>query len=783
MHKNPVRFVCPVCGVDASEFVDGLVRRELGQTSAPGHNPVDVLIMAQSKANLHEALLETPPPPRSATVLRQEMPAPGCAKEGVMDEPDAQVCSKHAGELATAKCYICAKPICPKCMQLFGYVCSPLCKARADSRGIHVPVYAGQRSLVEARRWRRIGWAATALGVAILGMVGFWVWYAAFGSKPRVVFSVRFPQPAFAGQSLVSGKEKDQLIFLHGGTLARYDLKKNQKLWSLELLDRKAFADLAAAQAQALQQGNLKLRDEGADALPPLPSPDELNQAAERTIEQQLALHVRGKNIWVVSQDKVTLFDWETGNPAKEFAASARTGALIASGDEVLLIDAGSTKPVLTHLNLGSCESRTEDLSETEAKLLVAKANAGKPQLDSPGGLPVNPGKDMGQPLDPTRVAAQVQRMSTASKTALPAVLANSINQERALAELNDDGHPKPASETVHLIPHSDFSLVPDQDAPVQMSLRLVEAHVIQHNAMKAAPTRSAFGGAGVGLDTTEASNELLNQVQRERGGEAIEEDMSRYQVTLRGTGSETSWTGEVAGPPRLFPLQTVNVLAVGKTIIVFDKANKKLWQNSLTYDVGTRPTELERREPASVHGPCLEHKGSLYVVDEGKLTAFDLPSGNVRWGLPSVGVSSVFFDDQNMMYVNSTTASPESIKYKRQINLSDKVNPVVLKVDSRIGAILWQAESVGQVSYVSGKFIYAVQIFEPSPDDDNPLANQSGAEPSPYVHIRRLDPRNGQEIWDHFQERAPLDVAFDQNMIRLVFKKEVQVLKFLSFR
>jgi len=35
--------------------------------------------------------------------------------------------------------------------------------------------------------------------------------------------------------------------------------------------------------------------------------------------------------------------------------------------------------------------------------------------------------------------------------------------------------------------------------------------------------------------------------------------------------------------------------------------------------------------------------------------------------------------------------------------------------------------------------------------------------------------------MWEHFQQRAPLDVQFDQNRIRMVFRKEVQVLQFLA--
>jgi len=36
--------------------------------------------------------------------------------------------------------------------------------------------------------------------------------------------------------------------------------------------------------------------------------------------------------------------------------------------------------------------------------------------------------------------------------------------------------------------------------------------------------------------------------------------------------------------------------------------------------------------------------------------------------------------------------------------------------------------------------------------------------------------------MWEHVQKRAPLDVEFDQNTIQLVFKHEVQVLRFVAF-
>jgi hypothetical protein len=48
-------------------------------------------------------------------------------------------------------------------------------------------------------------------------------------------------------------------------------------------------------------------------------------------------------------------------------------------------------------------------------------------------------------------------------------------------------------------------------------------------------------------------------------------------------------------------------------------------------------------------------------------------------------------------------------------------------------------------------------------------------------LSIKRLNPSNGHIIWEHCQDQCPCDVRFDRNSIRLIFKKEVQVLRFFS--
>src|SRR5258708_5203046 len=97
--------------------------------------------------------------------------------------------------------------------------------------------------------------------------------------------------------------------------------------------------------------------------------------------------------------------------------------------------------------------------------------------------------------------------------------------------------------------------------------------------------------------------------------------------------------------------------------IIVLDHANKKLWQSRLNSELSGDPSVLDDENNLYGQGPCVERKDALFVFDAGVLTAFELRTGNARWRLPSVGITGLFFDDQGMMYVNSTTGSPESIK------------------------------------------------------------------------------------------------------------------------
>ena len=139
-------------------------------------------------------------------------------------------------------------------MELFGYVCSPLCQEKAGLQGIAVPVFTGQKAHVARQQGRMVGRIATIAAALGFVLLGAWFWYAWFGSVPKAVFAVRFEnEPAYSGQSRLCGQ--DQIVFLHGDMLARYDLKTKKEIWSRALVDKKQIAEQAAAAHKKLQRG------------------------------------------------------------------------------------------------------------------------------------------------------------------------------------------------------------------------------------------------------------------------------------------------------------------------------------------------------------------------------------------------------------------------------------------------------------------------------------------------------------------------------------------------
>ena len=236
-----------------------------------------------------------------------------------------------------------------------------------------------------------------------------------------------------------------------------------------------------------------------------------------------------------------------------------------------------------------------------------------------------------------------------------------------------------------------------------------------------------------------------------------------------------------MTGAPAFFPLSTVDLLVAGQTLSVFDKQNQKLFDSKLSYPVSERFTTGDL---AGRPMPAAERADTLYFFDQGVLTAFSLPAGDVRWRLTSFGISAIQFDDQGMLYVDSTKAGPEDIQYADTISF-EKIPPVLLKVDAASGKILWKAEERGERCLVSGKFLYAESVQQGGVGLAAALGdalNAPAGEGPVYFHLYRMDPATGEALWGLYREQRPDNVAVQDNRILLRFGADVELFKFLAF-
>ncbi len=676
-------------------------------------------------------------------------------------------------------------------MQLFGFVCSAYCKGKAENEGIDIPVFTGKREFVQSRGWRKVGLITLSV-VSVLGLLlGAWAWYAWVGSVPKVAFAFRTAEPGFSGQVRVCAQE--QVVFLHGGTLARHDMQAKKEVWSNVLIDKKGIGEEATKQFDELQAARVKFKLDGGDLNQmAYLTREQILESLERSAAEVLHLYVREESVWISSPGKLTRYDWQTGTPGLEIPLAEDFEEPMVRGDELLFV---SRKPsgeqALTRINLSSGESRNEEFVPASAAAVKPSTTSRPAQAAAkrPGTNQLMAASEKAaRPLDPAAIAARVENMSKPARLALPAVIAANANQQRLMAEMKDQPEPGggalPSRAAFRAMEDEPARVFITSNGVVQLSARLLETKVVQRKAMRDAPKKSALDGPINQAATAAIANELLNDIARDRGGDVVEENISRYQVTLRRPGAKEvgEWVGEVTGSPGFIPLQTVDAVTGGKSVIILDKAMKKQWEAQFTFGIPSAPDRGRDAEaPSEGEGPCVERGDALYVYDDGVLTAFDLASGNVRWRLPSVGTTGLFFDEQGMIYVNTSSGTPDNLKYSNEIDVTDKIRPVVLKVEPKAGKTLWRANNDGVVSYISGKLVYTLESYHGDDDDaDGVLGAGTIFHVPAHVRIKRLDAGNGRVLWHHYQQRFPLDVRYDKNSIHLLFKKEVQVLRFI---
>ncbi len=651
---------------------------------------------------------------------------------------------------------------------------------------MNAPVHIGQKFARQNAFWNKTGLISKVVGAVVLVLAAFWVWYSWFGSVPHKAFSVRWDDISHSGTSRLVG---DQVVFLHGGTLARYNVKTKQKVWSIDLVTPQQVDDVLKRQDEESTEMQHKYGHATGDALE---IPALRKKHARIDLEEAYSLYGTGQNVWLVNGNTLTHYDWNSGNALQTVTLTNSFEGLKEHGNELWASARGEDgSQSVTRVNMDDGTMQTTEIANPPGKQELAQNEKRRGGRDEGGGLPLSPtGED--RPLNPQKVQQQVQNMPLPNRIALPALLAGSEHQRQINSELRQEDTSsedrrqalKAQAQSQQFTDLRNFELIPDGDSYVAFNATLMEQHVVEREAMKAPPKTSIINSGNLSTaNEGQAINEQLNEMQRNAGADKVEEDQSRYQVAIRRPDStEPDWIGEVIGPPQFFPLKSVNVLTAGKTITVFDKSNKLLWKADLTYTISGGGLDEDSRASSQYgEGPCVEHDGALYVFDQAVLTSYDLNSGNVRWRLPSVGVVGLFFDDKGNIYINTTTGNPDDIKYSRQIDVDKQTQAVVTKADAKSGKTLWTSHPEGYICYLSGPYIYTCETYDAG-DEDETLSDAIPQFKTSFVRIIRVNPSNGHTMWDHEEGRAPVDIQFDKNNISVVFKKEVEVLHYFSF-
>jgi len=317
----------------------------------------------------------------------------------------------------------------------------------------------------------------------------------------------------------------------------------------------------------------------------------------------------------------------------------------------------------------------------------------------------------------------------------------------------------------------------------VELRVKLLEAKVTYVQSIKPAGTPQLDSQTTAGSSPGLVGEEIFNDLKRSQTGGVRLLDLSRYEVRLRRwlQSQPVEWKGEVTGAPSFFPLATVDLMVAGQSLAVFDKENRELFESKLSYPVSERFTTGDL---AGRLMPAAERANTLYFFDQGVLTAFSLPAGEVRWRLTSFGISAIQFDDQGMLYVDTTQAGPEDIQYADTIRF-EKIPPILLKLDAASGKILWKAEQRGERTLVSGKFLYSESVEQGGIAIAAALRealNAPAGEGAVYFRLYRMDPATGEALWSLFREQRPDNLAVEGNRILLRFGNDVELFKFLAF-
>src|SRR3954471_6010885 len=310
--RMPAPVQCPTCGADATELADVAIAQQIAAAPAP------VAIIASPVP----APAASAPPPPPAPIARVAVAA--AAHAAVSQPPPAPsgessstvtTCPKHPGEMPAAECFVCGKPICGKCMEQFGYLCSPYCKGQAQARKLNVPVYEGQIFQKQAAEGRSHNLLITASIIAATALFAVYLWYWFVLSRPRQAFRIEtLASVPFLHAEWISD---DRFFAVTPAKVALFNSKDGLEVWAL---------DLPKGEINA---SKYKSESRGGDD--------------QYYFEFEPALKLVAKDIWVGLPTRVLRLDAQTGKKKAEIVLPQRASDYRRSDTHLLAVSRNQT--------------------------------------------------------------------------------------------------------------------------------------------------------------------------------------------------------------------------------------------------------------------------------------------------------------------------------------------------------------------------------------------------------------------------------------------------------
>lgn len=328
--KMPVEIFCPKCGADATENANQTIQQSLS-----GENAVAATSSAQK--------------PRIRLQVAHAAPVVSSGGSGgdSAESPRMEMCHRHSKNLAVEHCVVCGKPICPECMQTFGYLCSIGCRYRAEQEKIRVPVYKLQKGAVEKAALRKHIAITVSVIAILLALVGAWFWYIIVGDKPRPFYSLKVSDEAATYAKFLN---PNQILLLSRKHASLHDIKSKKDVWSTAIDDPKPDSGAKPSAGVAKRPGQIDL--------------DEMDESFGGFLRPEPFFH--GDDVWLCLSHNVVAINLKSGEIKQTTPFQGRVSSFTPSESTLLVVsEKVPTKKIVTQISLNSSEIKTQEVESS----------------------------------------------------------------------------------------------------------------------------------------------------------------------------------------------------------------------------------------------------------------------------------------------------------------------------------------------------------------------------------------------------------------------------------